>query len=161
MGIDVPATRGSTLTGMGAHAAARKLRIGEAARAAELDPRTLRYYEGIGIVRPAGRTPAGYRLYTQREVEALRFVRRARALGLSLREVRGLLQTWARGDRPCADLDGMLRRHLREVEARIRELEGLRDDMRAILESPRPGRDQEGICPKLACERHDGRSVPR
>lgn len=138
---------------MGAHDRARALRIGKAARAADLDPRTLRYYEGIGLVRPSGRTSAGYRLYTEREVEALRFVRRTRALGLSLREAGELLETWARGVRPCDDLDAILRRHLQEVDARVRELEGLRDDMRAILDSPRPGEDQEGICPKLATER--------
>jgi len=137
------------------------LRIGEAARAAELDPRTLRYYEGIGLVRPSGRTAAGYRLYTEREVEALRFVRRARALGLSLREARELLHTWARGERPCGDLDAILRRRLEEVDARIRELEGLREDMRAILQIPDLKEGEEGICPKLADERPRRRSVSR
>jgi len=132
------------------------LRIGEAARAAELDPRTLRYYEQIGLVRASRRTSAGYRLYSGREVEALRFVRRARALGLSLREAGELLTTWARGERPCRELDAILRRRLDEVEARIRELRALREEMRGILDAParevgaREERSPEGVCPRLA-----------
>ena len=130
----------------------RTLRIGQAARAAELDPRTLRYYEGIGLVRASGRTVAGYRLYTEREVEALRLVRRARALGLSLSEARSLLETWEHGERPCAELDAILRRRLDEVDARIRHLEALRAEMRTILDAPVRSDGQESPCPKLARE---------
>lgn len=137
------------------------LRIGEAARAAELDPRTLRYYEGIGLVRAAGRTCAGYRLYGEREVEALRLVRRARVLGLSLGEARALLETWRRGERPCGELDGILRRRLEEIDARIDELEALRAEMRGILATPAPPDRQESPCPKLADERPRRRSASR
>lgn len=137
------------------------LRIGAAARAADLDPHTLRYYDGIGLVRPSGRTRAGYRLYGAREVEALRFVRRTRALGLSLREARELLCTWERGERPCDDLDAILRRRLVDVGARIRELEGLRDEMRAILRIAGRRKAENGICPKLAAERPHRRTASR
>lgn len=128
----------------------RTLRIGQAARAAGLHPRTLRYYEEIGLVRPAGRTPTGYRLYTSREVDALRFVHRARALDLSLPEIRDLLRTWTRGERPCGDLDKILRRRLGEIETRIQELERLREEMRQILQTPFRATLPEGVCPKLS-----------
>lgn len=131
---------------------ATALRIGEAAREAGLPPRTLRYYEGIGLVRSSGRTSAGYRLYTAREVEALRFVRRARALGLSLREARDILEARERGDPPCDELDSILRRRLDELEARIRELEALRTEMRAVLRAPAPAEREERVCPKLTGE---------
>jgi len=138
---------------MTSHDGTRALRIGQAARAAQLDPRTLRYYEGIGLVRASGRTAAGYRLYTEREVEALRLVRRARTLGLSLNEARALLEIWERGERPCGELDVILRRRLEEVDVRIRELETLRAEMRGILDAPARVDRQESPCPKLVDER--------
>jgi len=144
---------------------AQALRIGEAARAAELDPRTLRYYEQIGLVRAPRRTSAGYRLYTGREVEALRFVRRARALGLSLREAGDLLATWERGRRPCGELDFILRRRLDEIETRIEELHALREEVRGILAAPpraaqaRQERGAASVCPRLSAD--PLRSSPR
>lgn len=126
------------------------LRIGQAARASSLDPRTIRYYDSIGLVRASGRTAAGYRLYTAHEVEALRFVRRARRLGLSLDEARKLLETWRRGEPLCSELDDILRRHLGEIDSRIHELEELRDEMRAILAAPARKAGGSRVCPKLA-----------
>jgi DNA-binding transcriptional MerR regulator len=66
------------------------LTIGQVARATGVPARTLRYYEAVGVLRRADRSAAGYRQYGERELERIRFVRRARALGLSLHDVRTL-----------------------------------------------------------------------
>ena len=67
-------------------------RIGELARWAGINPRTLRYYERIGLLAPSGRTDAGYRLYTEQDARRLAFIRRAQALGLSLAEISRVLR---------------------------------------------------------------------
>ena len=68
------------------------LKIGEAARLAGVPAKTLRYYEDIGLISPAARTASGYRLYGWRELEQIEFVRRAKLMGLSLEQIRNLVE---------------------------------------------------------------------
>ena len=67
------------------------MKIGDVAKACDLSTKTLRYYEEIGLI-TAERTGNGYRLYSAKQVEQLRFISRARALGFGLESCRGLLQ---------------------------------------------------------------------
>src|SRR5918912_3615656 len=67
------------------------MKIGELAKVAGVNPRTLRYYERIGLLTPARRSDAGYRLYTARDAERLAFIRHAQRLGLSLRAIAEIL----------------------------------------------------------------------
>ena len=100
--------------------------IGEAAAASGVSAKMLRYYEGIGLVPAARRTESGYRIYGADDVHTLRFIRRARALGFSLEETRGLLALWQDKARASADVKAVALRHIGELEAKLAEIEAMR-----------------------------------
>ena len=93
--------------------------------------KTLRYYEEIDLISPAGRTEAGYRLYGWRELEQIEFVRRAKLMGLSLGEIRSLVQTAEDGipNKVFQRLDGLLENSLAETGRKIEELLAFRDSL--------------------------------
>jgi DNA-binding transcriptional MerR regulator len=111
--------------------------VGEAARQAGLTPKAVRLYEARGILAPAERTNAGYRTYTEDDVEVLRFVRRARALGLRLDEIRRIIDLQRQGAQPCSTVIDLLARHLADIEQTMRELRRLRQDLSRALEAAR------------------------
>jgi DNA-binding transcriptional MerR regulator len=107
------------------------LKISEAARLAGVPAKTLRYYEDIGLLSPAKRTESRYRLYGWRELEQIEFIRRAKLMGLSLEEIRGLVQTAEDGipNGVFQRLDGLLERSLEETERKIEELRTFRESL--------------------------------
>jgi DNA-binding transcriptional MerR regulator len=108
------------------------LPIGEVCARTGLSARTVRYYEELGLLPGVRRRAGGRRIYREDEVQRLRFVQRLKALGLSLAEVAELNAVYAIGGSTRAlleHLDELLARHLREVETRIGELSGLRDEI--------------------------------
>ncbi|MBS7696535.1 MULTISPECIES: Cu(I)-responsive transcriptional regulator [unclassified Chelatococcus] len=102
------------------------MNIGEAATASGISAKMLRYYERVGLIRPAQRTESGYRVYGEDDVHTLRFVRRARGLGFSIEETAGLLALWRDKTRASADVKVLALRHMRELEDKITELETMR-----------------------------------
>ena len=107
--------------------------VGEAARRAGVSPKAVRLYETKGILPPVERTASGYRTYTEHDVEVLRFVRRARALGLRLEEIARILDLQRQGAQPCATVVQLLEGHLREIDRTMTELRALRKDLAAAL----------------------------
>ena len=107
------------------------LKIGEAARLAGVPAKTLRYYEDIGLISPAGRTASGYRLYGWRELEQIEFVRRAKLMGLSLDRIRSLVATAEDGipNGVFQHLDDLLERSLEETERKMEELRAFRESL--------------------------------
>jgi DNA-binding transcriptional MerR regulator len=83
---------------------------------------TLRYYERLGLLLPADRTAAGYRIYDQAAEERLRFIRGAQRMGLRLGDIKELLDVQDRGQCPCGHTETLVRRRLAEVNAELREL---------------------------------------
>ena len=117
-----------------------RYRIAEVAQRTGFTTPTLRYYEEIGLLPPAERTPAGYRLYDDRAIERLTFIARAKQLGCTLEEITELTQAWDMNE--CAPIKHRLRdlvaAKLVETEARIAELTTLARDLRStalVLES--------------------------
>lgn len=115
--------------------------IGQAARATGLSAKTIRYYEGIGLVPRPPRHDAqlrtgGNRVYSNRDLGRLRFIRQARALGLGLEEIRQLRDLLEEGACPSgsADYTAILRRHLREIDERLTHLQRLRGQIERLLE---------------------------
>src|SRR5438445_3932041 len=104
----------------------RMLRIGQLATKTGFPPKTLRYYEDLGLVRPDGRSESGYRLYGDAAVERLRFVNRARALGLRLEDIRRILEISDEGRMPCEHVLDLVDRELQQVAAQMERLEELR-----------------------------------
>jgi DNA-binding transcriptional MerR regulator len=75
------------------------MNIGEVSKATGISVKMLRHYEQFGLVRPALRTSSGHRVYTEKDVATLRFVRRARDLGFQVKQIGALLDLWQDGSR--------------------------------------------------------------
>jgi DNA-binding transcriptional MerR regulator len=88
---------------------------------------TLRYYERLGLLEPTGRSAAGYRLYDEAAAERLQFIKSIQRMGLRLRDVKELLDVRDRGNCPCGHTDTLVERRLGEVNAKIEQLEEVRD----------------------------------
>ena len=112
-----------------------QMRIAELARHAGLSTATLRYYEAEGLLRPAGRTEAGYRVYSDDALQRVGFIQRAKALGLTLREIQQLTSESADTDTAAdqARLRHALVHKLADTDRRIAELETLRGELREQL----------------------------
>jgi MerR family transcriptional regulator, copper efflux regulator len=124
---------------------APNLTIGQVAQSSGVAAKTIRYYEQIGVLPAPGRAASGYRLYDQSGVERLRFIRRARSLGLSLRQLKTLVGTLGSGQQPTLRprLRALVRAQLGVVTNQITELERLRQQLEEILQRmqtsvPRP-----------------------
>jgi DNA-binding transcriptional MerR regulator len=120
------------------------LTIGAAARRAGVSVRAIRFYEAEGLLPPARRTAAGYRLYTRNDVRRLRLIRRARLLGVPLPEVRELVdRAFASACATYADdLLGFVARQRQAITCRIAELEALRDELDRLAAHVRRVRTQ-------------------
>jgi DNA-binding transcriptional MerR regulator len=97
-----------------------------------LSARTLRYYEELGLLPGVRRRAGGRRVYGADEIERLRFIQRLKALGLSLAEIKDLNAVYAIEGSTCAmlgRLEELLERHLSEIDGRIEQLTGLRDEI--------------------------------
>jgi DNA-binding transcriptional MerR regulator len=113
------------------------VRIGELAERSGLSAKAVRYYEEIGVLPEAARTPAGYRDYDEATVERLAFVRAAQAVGLTLGEIREIVALRDRGETPCTHVLALLADRAAEVDRRITELEGLRGDLARLARRAR------------------------
>lgn len=105
------------------HTIDRALRRADLARATGCNLETIRYYETAGILPPPARTDAGHRTYGAADVQRLRFVLRARELGFSLDDIRGLLGLGDGAGQTCAEVKERTEAHLEEVRAKIADLQ--------------------------------------
>lgn len=121
--------------------------IGEAARASGVSAKMVRYYESIGLVPAAVRTAGGYRTYGAREVETLRFIRRARDLGLSMNRIKLLVGLWHDRARPSREVKRIAQAHLSELRARIEELSAMCATLEELADACHG--DQRPECPIL------------
>ena len=117
---------------------AQTFTIGQIAKAAGVAAKTIRYYEGVGVLPAPGRTVSGYRQYDESSVQRVRFIRRARALGLSLRDLKTLMATLNGGSRPALRprLLALVRNQLSAVKHQIGELQVLERELEQVLERP-------------------------
>lgn len=107
--------------------------IGQAAAASGVSAKMIRHYEQIGVIPPADRTFANYRIYSQNDVHTLQFVRRARALGFSMKQIQALLGLW-QGHRPSKDVKRLALEHVAELEEKIREMESMKRTLETLAE---------------------------
>ena len=125
----------------------RSLVIGEVALRTGVPAKTIRYYEEAGLIPRARRAGNGYRVYDDRSVDMLRFVRRARDLGFAVRDVGELLALWADETRASSSVKALANRHLDEIERKIKELKTLRGTLRQLV--ARCHGDEQPGCPIL------------
>jgi DNA-binding transcriptional MerR regulator len=108
---------------------ATQLRIGELARELGLNPKTIRYYEQINLLPAPARTVSGYRQYTATDRERLRFILKAKAIGFTLEEIRGILELRCTAQSPCSHVLTLLERKLVAVEAQLQALTEVRAEL--------------------------------
>ena len=123
------------------------LSIGEAASQSGVPPKTIRYYEEIGLIAPAERLENRYRAYDDNDVQTLRFIQRARSLGFSLKEVASLLSLYRDRRRASWDVKRLALAHVAELDRKIAEMKAIRDTIADLAE--RCHGDQRPECPIL------------
>jgi DNA-binding transcriptional MerR regulator len=114
-----------------------RMRIGEVAKRAEVTPRTVRYYESLGLMPQGEREGNGQHYYPEETVARLRKIDQLKALGLSLEEIRDVIDLYFTdhsGVRAKQKILGMLRAHLAEVDQKLGALQELRGDLQAHVE---------------------------
>lgn len=111
--------------------------VGAAAKAVGVSAKAIRIWEAKGLLAPAGRTEAGYRLFTDGDIEILRFIIRAKTLGLTLPEVKSILDLHRQGTAPCEQVTALLDAHISDIDRAIAELRALRTTLSAALQSAR------------------------
>ena len=108
------------------------LQIGQVAQQLDLNPKTIRYYEEIGLLPEPMRTPSGYRQYAQRDVERINFIRRARTLELSLDEIGEVLGFRDEDEAPCPYVLHLVADKIQQVERKIEDLRELRRELQDL-----------------------------
>ncbi|MGJ8514392.1 Cd(II)/Pb(II)-responsive transcriptional regulator [Carnimonas bestiolae] len=131
------------------------MRIGELAEHAGCAVETIRYYERIGLLPEAQRSASNYRLYSSSHAEQLCFIRRCRSLDMSLDEIAILLDLRRSGGGHCQEVEHVVSNHLGHVQARIEELELLRDQLADIRACCGTEQDGESCAILTRLEHHD------
>ena len=108
------------------------VKISDLARASGTSADAIRYYEKLGLLPAPQRTAAGWRSYGAAHAERLALIRQARALGMSLHEVRALLDCFDQSGADCAAAHALLDGHLEHISGRIRQLRALERQLRAL-----------------------------
>ncbi len=109
--------------------------IGDAAKASGVNAKLIRYYESIGLIPEAGRTASGYRVYSDRDVNVLRFVKRARTLGFGIERIQKLVGLWQDRSRCSSEVKRIAMQHIDELEAKIAELQAMRDTLHELADA--------------------------
>jgi MerR family copper efflux transcriptional regulator len=121
--------------------------IGQAAQRSGVPPKTIRYYESVGLVSPAARRDNNYRGYSEKEVDTLRFINRARGLGFSLKEIEALLALYRDRRRPSREVKRLALRHIDDLDGKIAELQTIKKALVQLAEKCRG--DDRPDCPIL------------
>jgi MerR family copper efflux transcriptional regulator len=98
------------------------MNIGTAAKKADMSAKMIRYYETIGLLPQSRRSEAGYRIYEDKDLHLLRFIKRARSLGFSMPQIKELLSLWQDQQRASADVKAIAQHHVNNLQQRITEL---------------------------------------
>ena len=122
------------------------LTIGEVAQRAGIGRETIRFYEKEGLIEEPPRTESGYRQYSENAVARIRFIRRAKALGFSLKEVSGLLTLRLDPETSCADVKKRADSKIRDIQEKIRDLQKMKTAL-AELSAACSGKGSTSECP--------------
>ena len=138
-----------------------QLFIGQLAAQHGLNPRTLRYYERLGLLPRAERTASGYRVYGEQTAPRLAFITKAKSLGLTLKEIRRILAVRASGKLPCRSVQRLLYEHVERIDEQIAHLHALKAELTALLDGWRPAPERNGkVRVSAVCPRIEARGLP-
>ena len=122
--------------------------IGETARLAGVNKETVRYYEKRGLIPKPDRRRSGYRIFTHRHVEQIKFIKRAQALGFKLSEVKELLELRVSEETSCSEIKTEAEEKYRDVVNKIEDLERIKETLVELIDACR-GEGPKGDCPIL------------
>jgi Cu(I)-responsive transcriptional regulator len=132
------------------------MRIGDAARLSGVSAKLIRYYESVGLLSPAGRDANGYRIFDERNVHELRFIKRARSLGFPIKQIDELLDLWRDQRRPSRKVRALAERHKQAVVSRMEAHRSIIKVLSRLIAACKG--DDRPDCPILD-ELSEGRSV--
>ena len=98
------------------------MNIGEAAGASGISAKMIRYYEETRLISPAMRSGSGYRVYTENDIQTLRYIRRARDLGFTVKQIEDLLLLWRDRSRASSDVKRIVTDHIADLQSKMRQL---------------------------------------
>jgi MerR family transcriptional regulator, copper efflux regulator len=123
------------------------MNIGQAAQESGVSAKMIRHYESIGLVARARRTDGGYRIYDANDIHTLRFIRRSRDLGFSMKQIEQLLGLWRNRRRASADVRRVAQHHISELDLKIAELQAMRRTLDQLVQDCHG--DRRPDCPIL------------
>lgn len=137
----------------------KQLKIGEVSKLSGIGIEALRFYEKSGLLDRPGRTYSGYRLYDERVLERLAFIKQAQILGFTLDEIKQLIEHKRNGENPCVEVREVVRTRLAELNERIEQMIRYRDELTAALAEWDEAGEIEGHVCGLIERSHIGRNV--
>ena len=110
----------------------KTVNIGQAAKLSGVNAKLIRHYESIGIIPKAVRSDSGYRVYSEADVNILAFVKRARTLGFSMKEIKKLVNLWRNKSRASSEVKELATAHIKLMETKIFELQNMVQTLRHL-----------------------------
>ncbi|MFN8673818.1 MAG: MerR family transcriptional regulator [Candidatus Sericytochromatia bacterium] len=101
----------------------------------DLNPKTIRFYEDEGIIPKAKRNKSNYRVYTTHDVNRIAFVKKARALGISIEDIKKIIAIREGGELPCCTVISILERNEKELEEKIQEMQNFKDKISHVIKN--------------------------
>jgi len=127
--------------------------IGKVAKRAGMNPRTISYYEAIGLLPTPQRGHNRYRIYSADAVEMLQFIRKAQGLGFRLSEIKGLVELRRTGQQPCVRVQTLAERKIADLDERLKDLAALRENLKALVSRSKrqggQGNIKAVVCPHI------------
>ena len=127
--------------------------IGGAAQASGVSAKMIRHYEAIGLIAKPARSFSGYRTYSERDIHTLRFIKQARNLGFSMKQISVLLSLWQNRTRPSREVKNIALQHIQELDEKIREMQAMKATLERLARHCHG--DERPDCPIL-----DGLAAP-
>ena len=121
------------------------MNIGQTAKASGISAKMIRYYESVGLIASADRSDSGYRIYSDRDVQVLNFIRRSRDLGFKVEDIRDLLKLWKDRTRRSASVKKVALGHIGTLKRKIVELQEMVGTLQVLADSC--AGDQKSDCP--------------
>lgn len=123
------------------------MNIGELAKRSGVNAKLIRHYESIGLIPKAPRTESGYRTYSETDVQFLRFIRKARSLGFSMKEIKKLIGLWRNKARASREVKALALSHVQELKGKIRDMQEMVRNLKLLARNCHG--DSRPSCPIL------------
>ncbi len=123
------------------------MKIGELAKSSGVNSKLIRHYEAIGLLPKPNRTVSGYRMYSQNDIQFLRFIKRGRRLGFPIKEIKQLMSLWRNKTRTSREVKILAKNHIKNLELKINEMQEMANNLRRLARDCHG--DHRSECPIL------------